>query len=87
MTGLGAVDVEPDLGATAPAFPLANVTAPPQVSLGNIQLNVVFVGLTPGTVGVYQLNALLPQPLGQTGSAGLTLSVSGQTASLQLPIQ
>jgi uncharacterized protein (TIGR03437 family) len=87
MTGLGAVDVEPNLGAAAPAFPLANATVSPQVSLGNVPLTVVFAGLTPGTAGVYQVNAVLPQPLGLTGSVGLTFSAGGQTASLQLPVQ
>jgi uncharacterized protein (TIGR03437 family) len=87
MTGLGAVDIEPSLGAAAPAYPLANATVSPQVSLGNVPLTVVFAGLTPGTAGVYQVNAVLPQPLGLTGSAGLTFSAGGQTASLQLPVQ
>jgi len=87
MTGLGAVDVEPSLGAAAPVFPLANATASTAVSLGNAALTVVFEGLTPGTAGLYQVNAVLPQPLGVTGSAPLTFSAGGQTASLQLPVQ
>lgn len=87
MTGLGPVSPEPQLGAAAPMLPLASAIIPPQVSLGNSPLTVLFAGLTPGTVGVYQVNALLPQSLGQTGSAGLNFSVGGQTASVQLPIQ
>jgi uncharacterized protein (TIGR03437 family) len=87
LTGLGAVDTEPLLGAAAPAVPLANATVPSQVSIGNTGLTVLFAGLTPGTAGVYQVNAVLPQMLAQTGSAGLTVSAGGQTASIQLPVQ
>jgi uncharacterized protein (TIGR03437 family) len=87
MTGLGAVDTEPVLGTPAPATILANATVPPQVSLGSAPLTVFFAGLTPGTAGVYQVNALLPQPIGQTGSASLSFSSGGQTASIQLPVQ
>jgi uncharacterized protein (TIGR03437 family) len=87
MTGLGAVDVEPSLGSAAPTFPLANATVSSQVSLGNVPLTVVFAGLTPGTAGIYQVNAVLPQPLGVTGSPTLAVSAGGQTATLQLPVQ
>jgi len=87
MTGLGAVDVEPSLGAPAPSAILANTTVAPQVSLGNVPLTVLFSGLTPGSAGLYQVNALLPQPLGQTGSPGLSFSTGGQIASIQLPVQ
>jgi hypothetical protein len=73
------------LGAAAPAVPLANATVPSQVSLGNAPLTVLFAGLTPGTAGVYQVNAVLPQTLAQTASAALAVSAGGQTASIQLP--
>jgi uncharacterized protein (TIGR03437 family) len=87
MTGLGAVDPEPILGTPAPALPLANTTNSLQVTLGSVLLTVIFSGLTPGTVGVYQANVILPQPLGQTGSPSLSVSSVGQTASIQLPGQ
>ncbi len=87
MTGLGAVDTEPLAGAAAPGILLANAVVPPQVSLGSTPLTLLFAGLTPGAAGVYQVNAMLPAPLGQTGSAGLNFSSSGQTASIQLPVQ
>jgi uncharacterized protein (TIGR03437 family) len=86
MTGLGAVDTEPILGAAAPVLPLANATSP-QVSLGGTSLTVIFAGLTPGTAGIYQVNAVLPQPLGQSGSAGLSFSTGGQSTSIQISLQ
>jgi uncharacterized protein (TIGR03437 family) len=87
MTGLGAVDTEPIAGAASPALPLANVLGVPQLYLGNVQLQVAFAGLTPGTVGIYQVNAVLPQPLSLTGGEALALTAAGQTTSIQLPIQ
>jgi uncharacterized protein (TIGR03437 family) len=87
MTGLGAVDVEPNLGAAAPAITLANTTVAPQVSIGGLPLTVAFSGLTPGTAGVYQVNAVMPQAFGQTGSPALMFSAGGQSTSIQLPVQ
>jgi uncharacterized protein (TIGR03437 family) len=83
MTGLGAVNAEPVLGAAAPFTALSSVVAAPQVSLGNTPLTVLFAGLTPGTAAVYQVNAALPPSLGPAGSATLTVS----TASTPLPVQ
>jgi uncharacterized protein (TIGR03437 family) len=87
MTGLGAVNPVPALGPAAPYVPLSYAAVSPQVSLGNTPLTVLFAGLTPGSAGVYQVNAQLPQALGPTGSTGLSVSSSGQTASTQLPVQ
>ncbi|MGA3189997.1 MAG: CotH kinase family protein [Bryobacteraceae bacterium] len=87
MTGLGTVNAAPALGSAASGTQLANTTVSPQVSLGNVPLAVGFSGLAPGTAALYQVNATLPQPLGQTGSAGLNFSLAGQTASTTLPLQ
>jgi uncharacterized protein (TIGR03437 family) len=87
MTGLGAVDTYPLLGAASPALPLSNATVPSQLTFGGSPLTIVFAGLTPGTAGIYQVNALLPPALPQTGSAGLVFTAAGQSASIQLPVQ
>jgi uncharacterized protein (TIGR03437 family) len=86
MTGLGAVNTEPALGTLAPAAP-APLTTYPQVSLGNTALTLVFAGITPNAVGVYQVSVVLPQPIGQSAPAALNISASGQTASVQLPVE
>jgi uncharacterized protein (TIGR03437 family) len=83
MSGLGALNTYPVLGAAAPGVPLSMVAIAPQVSLGNAALTVLFAGLTPGMAAVYQVNTALPQSLGPAGSATLTVS----TASTPLPVQ
>jgi uncharacterized protein (TIGR03437 family) len=48
---------------------------------------VLFSGLTPGLVGVYQVNAMLPSPLAQTGAVTLTVSSLGQVATAQIQLK
>ena len=55
-TGLGATTPPAPSGQAAPANPLAIVTPLPQVSIGSLNATVVFAGLTPGLVGLYQLD-------------------------------
>jgi uncharacterized protein (TIGR03437 family) len=66
-TGLGPVDRAIALGAPAPGDPPARVTTPLQVTIGGQTANVQFAGLTPGLVGLYQVNVVIPA--GVTGSA------------------
>jgi uncharacterized protein (TIGR03437 family) len=63
LTGLGAVDGEIGTGQPAPFSPLLRVTAPIEVQLGDIALTPFFAGLTPGLVGVYQVNVMVPPDL------------------------
>lgn len=60
-TGLGRTDPEVPLGATSPFEPLARVLNPPKVTLGNVELPIYFAGLTPGLIGVYQINVIVPR--------------------------
>jgi uncharacterized protein (TIGR03437 family) len=66
-TGMGAVNANLPLGAAAPAAPTATTAAVPQIRLGGAPLTVIFSGLAPGYVGLYQVNALVPSAL-QTGN-------------------
>ena len=60
LTGLGRTSPEVDTGAPSPSSPLATPIVPVTVSLGGVELFVDFAGLTPGSVGVYQINARVP---------------------------
>ena len=53
-------------GTPAPHEPLAIAVNKPTVQLGGVDLNIFFAGLTPGQIGVYQVNAIVPRnvPLG-----------------------
>lgn len=60
MTGLGAVDGAISTGVLAPASPLLKVFAPVEVQFGEISVTPLFAGLTPGFVGLYQVNVIVP---------------------------
>lgn len=57
LTGLGRTSPAVESGVPAPSDPLASVIIPPVVSIGGVEIPVLFAGLVPGSVGVYQINA------------------------------
>ena len=84
--GLGAPDANVPIDAPAPVDPLALTSAAPQVSIGNFPAAVAFSGLVPGCIGLYQVNALLPDDLPPNATAlGFTLVQSGESTSWQFP--
>ena len=58
--GLGATDPSVASGAATPDSPLHNVTVQPTVTIGSQPATVAFAGLTPGFVGLYQINFQVP---------------------------
>ena len=86
MTGLGAVNASLALGAVAPASPPAATAVTPQVTLGNMPVNVVFSELSPGFVGLYQVAVAMPATLPQGGSASLTVSAGSPSASTPIAL-
>ena len=82
--GLGAVNGNLPVGAAEPATPVLTTVATPQAGLAGVPLTVTFSGLTPGFVGLYQVNAVIASAPRQVGITGpLTLTINGQTASWQ----
>ncbi len=60
-TGLGRVLPEVPSGNVAPGTePLARTVSPPLVNIGGIPAEVVYSGLAPGFVGLYQVNVEVP---------------------------
>jgi len=59
-TGQGAVSNTPATGAAASSSALSVTAAMPTVLIGGKQANVVWSGLTPGLVGLWQVNAVVP---------------------------
>jgi uncharacterized protein (TIGR03437 family) len=78
-TGLGPVTNQPATGAGAPGSPPAETTTPATVWIGGIAANVLFAGLTPGTVGLYQVNVQVPAGV----SVGNVVSVEVSIGSAQ----
>ena len=66
LPGLGAVNPPVAPGSPAPGNPPSTVLTPATVSLGGVPLEVQFAGLSPGSVGLYQINVVVPDyvPLG-----------------------
>lgn len=78
--GLGPVN-PPVQDGSAPGG-LSQTVNPVQVSIGGVNITPAFSGLTPGFVGLYQVNAALPPGLPAGDAVPLTLTVAGQTSPM-----
>lgn len=76
-TGLGVVDNQPFLGSASPSNPLANTLTKPTVTLGGVTAPVVFSGLAPGFVGLYQVNVQAPDTAPTGSAVQLVLTIGG----------
>ena len=59
-TGLGPVSNQPATGTPAYSDPLSYTAATPTVTIGGWDASVLFAGLVPGSIGMYQVNAVVP---------------------------
>jgi uncharacterized protein (TIGR03437 family) len=78
LLGLGATDNPVTTGDSSSGTVLARVTVPPTITMNSNPVPISFAGLTPGFVGLYQVNTQIPdnQPGGN-----VVVSVSqGDTA-------
>jgi uncharacterized protein (TIGR03437 family) len=78
-TGLGPVDNEPASGHPGPRTPLARLRETAEVTLAGRPARVLFAGLAPGLVGVYQVNIEVPPDAG-SGDLDLLVRVAGQAS-------
>ena len=78
-TGLGALDNFNSAGTIAPSVPLANTVQKPTVLMDGRPAQVVFSGLAPGFIGLYQINFVVPQGVG--GDVITTLTVGGVSSN------
>ena len=74
-TGLGPVSNQPATGAPAPSNPPALTTTTPTVTIGGVPATVQFSGLAPGTVGLYQVNVLVPQNVPYSIAVPVVISI------------
>jgi len=78
--GLGPVSNTPKTGAVAGASPLSRMIVNPSATIGGVPAQVVFAGLAPGFIGLYQVNAQVPQGIAAGDAVPVTLS-TGAIAS------
>lgn len=80
-TGLGKVEPPIAPGQAAPADPLSLTVSRPVVRIGGTVADLVFSGLAPGFVGLYQINARIPQGLA-SGQQNLQVEINGRQSNV-----
>ncbi|MDQ6676275.1 MAG: IPT/TIG domain-containing protein [Acidobacteriota bacterium] len=75
-TGLGDVTNNPPTGGVSPPVPLS-ITRTPIVTVGGVQARVVFSGLTPGAVGLFQVNLQVPADVPSGRAIPVTIAIGG----------
>lgn len=75
VTGIGLVTNTPADGAYSPSSPLAEASYIVTATIGGVNANVTFLGLTPGQVGLAQANITVP--VLPSGDYPLILTVAG----------
>ncbi len=79
LTGLGATTPAVVDGAASPSTaPLATPRAAAAASIGGLTAPILFIGLTPGNVGLAQANIQIPNLT--SGDYPLTITLNGQTS-------
>ena len=87
VNGMGPVDHQPPSGEPTPLPPPLANTVLPTVTIGNIAAHVDFSGLSPGWVGLYQVNVDGPQNAA-TGPQPIVVSIGGVASKASvLPVE
>lgn len=79
-TGIGTTNPVVADGQAAPSSPLAQDTGMPSVTIGGVEAQVLFSGLAPGFVALWQINVRIPDSL--PTNAATTIRVSKGRTSL-----
>ena len=87
LAGMGLTDTPVATGAQAPSSPLAAVNAAATVAVDGESARVLFAGLTPGFIGLYQINFQVPADA-RSGDRKLEIFQAGLSANTSvLPVQ
>lgn len=86
LTGMGSTTPAVDAGLPSPSDPLASAVITPTVTLGGQTLSVLYAGLVPGEVGLYQINATVPGIVTEGLSIPLTIDQGGATTSINVRV-
>jgi uncharacterized protein (TIGR03437 family) len=77
-SGLGAVQSPPASGAAASGQP---TLALPTMTIGGVAVTPSFAGLAPGFVGLYQINAQVPQSVTPGNAVAIVITAGGVTSN------
>ena len=77
-TGLGEVNPVVPVGTQTPITQLSTTVNPVTLTIGGLPASVSFAGLTPGSTGLYQVNAVVPVGLEPGDSVPVVLTSAGQ---------
>jgi uncharacterized protein (TIGR03437 family) len=80
-TGLGPVTNQPASGAPASSTQLSQTTAATTVTIGGAPATVLFSGLAPGSVGEYQVDALVPAGSSKGAAVPVVIAIGGVTSN------
>ena len=75
--GLGPVTFPPASGSAALRFPDSETVTAPRVTIGGAPARLFFSGLAPDLVGVYQVNALVPEEAPSGDDVVVKISIEG----------
>jgi uncharacterized protein (TIGR03437 family) len=86
LTGMGRTFPAIDAGIPGPNDPPLSVLVEPKATIGGREMGIRFAGLSPGQVGVYQIDAVVPgdTPLGL--EVPLVISQSGGSTTVSLRV-
>jgi uncharacterized protein (TIGR03437 family) len=76
-SGLGPVTNAPASGSAASGTTLSPTTTAATATIGGEEATVIFAGLAPGFVGLYQVNIGVPQSAPSGGAVELVLTIGG----------
>ena len=86
LVGMGVTDPPVASGVAAPSSPLAVVRSQPELTVDGQPADVFFSGLTPGQIGLYQINFHVP-PSSRSGTLEVVIGQDGVKAnSTTLPV-
>jgi uncharacterized protein (TIGR03437 family) len=80
-TGLGTVTPPVTAGAAASTTTLSKTDNPVTVTVGGDNAQVLFAGLAPGFVGLYQVNVIVPSGIDSASDVPVVLTEAGATSA------